>query len=40
MSKDSPTEDPRNAYVGWWAAGIVLLVTFVGSATVWFIYHP
>jgi hypothetical protein len=40
MSKDAPSDNQHSAYVGWWAAAIVLLVTFAGSATVWFIYHP
>ena len=30
----------RSAYVGWWAAGIFLVVTFAAAAIVWFIFHP
>lgn len=40
MPTDTPMNRERSAYVGWWAAGIFLVVTFVASAVVWFIFHP
>jgi hypothetical protein len=40
MSEESPMIRERSAYVGWWAAGLVLLITFAAATVVWFIYHP
>ena len=30
----------HNAYVGWLAAALILVVTFVAAAVVWFMFHP
>jgi hypothetical protein len=30
----------RSAYVGWVAAGLVLLAVFAACTVVWFIFHP
>jgi hypothetical protein len=40
MMKESAMAGERSAYVGWAAAGVVLLVTFVAAAMLWFIFHP
>jgi hypothetical protein len=34
----APSE--RSAYIGWWAAAIVLLATFAAAAFVWLTFHP
>ena len=44
-TKTMMSGDPRSArapspYVGWVAAAIILLVTFVAAAGVWVIFHP
>ena len=40
MSGDSSRAPGRSAYIGWYAAGLTLLVIFVACAGVWLIYHP
>jgi len=40
MSATGATREERSAYIGWWAAAIFLVVTFVAAAVVWFIFHP
>jgi hypothetical protein len=40
MSGESAADPGHNAYVGWWASAIVLVVTFAAATLVWFIFHP
>ena len=40
MSNEGAAAKERGSYVGWIAAGLVLLVTFAAAATLWFIFHP
>ena len=30
----------RSAYVGWYVAGIILLVIFAAAGAAWLIFHP
>ncbi|HKN06799.1 MAG TPA: hypothetical protein VJ021_04225 [Thermoplasmata archaeon] len=40
MSNEATSSPERSSYVGWIAAGIVLLVTFGAATILWFIFHP
>jgi hypothetical protein len=40
MSHEGALADDRTPYVGWIAAGIILVVTFAAAGVVWFIFHP
>ena len=40
MARSGTDARQRSPYVGWVAAGIVLLVTFAAAAAVWLIFHP
>lgn len=40
MPDDASASRERSAYIGWWAAGLTLLVIFVAAAAVWFMFHP
>ena len=40
MSDEGAAAEERSSYVGWMAAGIVLIVTFAAAAILWFIFHP
>ncbi|HXQ79255.1 MAG: hypothetical protein WB788_02975 [Thermoplasmata archaeon] len=40
MSNETGSAQDRGSYVGWMAAGIVLLATFSAAAIIWFIFHP
>lgn len=40
MTNNGPRPRQWSPYVGWWAAGIVLLLVFASAAAVWFMFHP
>jgi hypothetical protein len=40
MTGDASAARERSAYIGWWAAGLSLLVIFGAAAAVWFMFHP
>jgi hypothetical protein len=39
MPGETSADHERSSYVGWVAAGIILLAVFAASAGLWFIFH-
>jgi len=40
MDRTARPPRERSPYLGWYAAGVVLLLVFAAAAVLWFTYHP